>query len=324
MSRDRVYDAVVIGGGPGGSACAQWLKMLGFQPCVVEARERLGGLQNENSWLNRWIAAIPPGMTGHEVAQAMHDNVTGLDIPVLTLTTVHHIERRDDGLFRVSANGPDGPTVLLGRTVVLATGVKPKAGDLVRRANLLIGPGNAVASANVRGARVAILGGGDNAFENYGIVLDKGASKVRIFARSVRARVEFLEKVPPEHVLVGDCVVDASAMTVNGERYDHILVLYGWAANLDYLTGIEPAMTPRGFVAVDEECRTSVDGVYAVGELVQRWHPCCVTAMADGVVASKSIQRRLEADMASKLIGRMKRGASMLKALRGGEHKTAT
>ncbi len=40
-------------------------------------------------------------------------------------------------------------------------------------------------------------------------------------------------------------------------------------------------------------------------------HPCCATAMADGVVAAKEIQRRLESDFASKFAGLARRTVSL-------------
>lgn len=63
----RPFDAVVIGGGPAGSSCALWLKGLGYEPLLIEARERLGGLQAESPYRNAWIVALPEA-TGFGVA----------------------------------------------------------------------------------------------------------------------------------------------------------------------------------------------------------------------------------------------------------------
>ena len=308
------FDTVVIGGGPGGSSCAQWLRMLGFSPCIIDRRERLGGLQNENPYRNRWVVAATPGATGHDVAQAIHDNIHSLGIPVLLSTEVTDVVQERSNEFLIRTAGPASGVTISAKTVVLASGVQASAGNLTKRANLLIGHGNQVEEADFTGAKVAILGGGDNAFHNYPILLDRGAAEVRLFARTVRARLEFLEQVPPEHVYVGDYDVDDRRLKVNGEKFDKIIVLYGWSVNLDYMKSLEVAVDTRGFVVADRDCRTSLDGIFAIGEITQRLHPCCVTAMADGVTAAKSIQRLLEKDRTAQYIGKMKRIARLVTA----------
>jgi thioredoxin reductase (NADPH) len=303
----KLFDAVVIGGGPAGASCTQWLTMLGFSPTLIESRAVLGGLENDDPYPNRFIVTAAPGATGQDIARAIHDNVLALGIPLFLSTSVTAVERGPDGGFRIAAERLDGGVVLSCRNVVLASGVRAVSGGLTPGPRVLIGPGRQVEEAELAGARVAILGGGDNAFENHGLVLRKGATAVRIFARSIRARLELLQSVPPEDVHVGAYAVDPERLTVAGEPFDVILVLYGWEPNLAYASGLGLAVHERGFVAVDAHCRSSVEGVYAIGEVAQRWHPCCVTAMADGVVAAKAIQARLEADRAAPMLARMRR-----------------
>lgn len=113
--------------------------------------------------------------------------------------------------------------------------------------------------------------------------------------------------MPPEDVRTGAYVVDPERLTVAGERFDVILVLYGWAPNLGWAHALGLDRDARGFVAVDADCRASIEGVYAIGEVAQRWHPCCVTAMADGVVAAKAIQARLEGNRAAAIVARTRR-----------------
>ncbi|CAF3968921.1 unnamed protein product, partial [Rotaria sordida] len=93
----------------------------------------------------------------------------------------------------------------------------------------------------------------------------------------------------------GACQIDTVTNTVNGEKYDRIVVLYGWTTFLPFIEKFKIEKNAKGFVTTNNAtCETSEAGIYAIGEVVQRAHPCCVTAMADGVVAAKSIQRKLE------------------------------
>lgn len=307
-----LFDAIIVGAGPAGVSCAVWLQQLGFRAALVDKHDRCGGLQLSNPYTNTWIATSAD-VHGADVARALHANAVRHGVS-LHLSRTATGATQEDGAWVVGLS--DG-TVLRGRRLVLAGGVVPKTGGILARASLMVGPGPQVAQTDFAGARVAILGGGDSAFENHAFVSDRGAACVHIYARSLKARLEMLEKVPAEDVFVGAFEFDAQHNRVNGQAYDSVLVLFGYEANRASLLGLEPAMQANGFVQTDASCRTSLPGVYAIGELAQRAHPCCVTAMADGVVAAKAIQRELEADASTRYLKTARRGLGLLKKLGG-------
>lgn len=301
-----MFDTIIIGAGPAGVSCAVWLKQLGFSPVLVDKNDQCGGLQLSNPYTNTWIATSANAY-GKDVAAAMQANVVrhGIELRLGTLAVAASVTAD-----AVAVNLAGGER-LLGKFLVLAGGVSPKSGGMASRLGLLVGPGPAVASADFKGASVAVLGGGDSAFENYEVAANRGAASVTIFARSLKARSEMLAKVPPEDVIVGPYLVDQGTGAINGKKYDQVLVLYGYEASKSALLGLELAMRQDGYVATDPECLTSNPRVYATGELAARAHPCCVTAMADGVVTAKAIQRRLEASLASRYVGLVRRAASL-------------
>ena len=294
------FDAIVVGGGPAGASCALWLRLLGFSPAIIEQRTRLGGLQNDSPYQNEWIAPLV-GLSGREVAYNIHRNIVSRDIACFLATSVKSIVRAPGG-FIVHAADLHGNRRLLASHVVLASGVRPANGGLSAGPRMLIGPGASITDTDFSGRSVAILGGGDNAFENFHFIRERGAAEVHVYARTVRARREFIEKTPREYLRTGQYSVDGDAMTVSGSPYDFIVVLYGWFPNLDYVDEFNLARDSKGFIATDSRTtETSVPNVFAIGEVAQRMHPCCVTSMADGVVAAKEIQRRIEAGSQSTL-----------------------
>ncbi|MEP9353641.1 NAD(P)/FAD-dependent oxidoreductase [Xanthobacter sp. KR7-65] len=300
-----MFDAVIIGGGPAGSSCALWLKMLGFRPCLVERRQALGGLQNDNPYPNAWIAPVRD-KTGLEIAADIDRHLKEHDIVCRLGEAVSELEVVKGG-FRVTTTGGE---IILGRTCVLATGVRPVKGGFTDSDTVIIGPGQTLFNAGFEGRSVAILGGGDNAFENYIFVRKRGAGRITLFARTIRARREFLEKVPPADVRIGPYAVDPAEPSVDGARFDRILVLYGWEPYLPYARHLNLRRDPRGFVETSVDCETAIPGLYAIGEIAQRMHPCCVTSMADGVVAAKAIQRTLEQDAVARFAERVRRAAA--------------
>ncbi|HTH61189.1 MAG TPA: NAD(P)/FAD-dependent oxidoreductase [Paraburkholderia sp.] len=288
------FDAIIVGGGPAGASCALWLKQLQLRACIVERRPGLGGLQNESVSRNDWIAPVV-GLRGEEVAHSMHINIVSHGIACRLGTSVESVTTGADG-FVVDIAGAACKDSLSAPYLVLASGVRPANGGLRASPNLIVGPGKQIAERDFHGKSVAVLGGGDNAFENYEFIRAKKAAKVHIHARSIGARREFLERIPVEDVSVGPYEVDPDKMTVAGQPYDIIAVFYGWTPSLEFMHDLDLARDAKGFVVTDRgTAETSIPNLFAIGEVAQRMHPCCVTSMADGVVAAKAIQRRIEA-----------------------------
>ncbi|MES2772077.1 MAG: FAD-dependent oxidoreductase [Pseudomonadota bacterium] len=297
---NSLFDALIIGGGSAGASCALWLKLLGLNPCIIERNDRLGGLQADSPYLNPWIVSSRP-QAGSAIAAEMQHNILTQGIACRFSETVRRLEKNTQGFTVHSANG----NKLRGKTLVLASGVRPVSGNLNATPRLLIGPSARIAQHNFAGQSVAILGGGDNAFEHYLLIKATSASqngtengnvaaaKITLFARSIRARQAFRAQIPDCDIQLGEYQVCAEQNSVNHQHYDWILVMYGWTPELNYAQELGLARDERGFLRTDTHCQTSVPGIYAIGEVTQRMHPCCVTAMADGVVAAKAIERTL-------------------------------
>ncbi len=303
----RLFDALIIGGGPAGVSCAIWLARLGFSAMLLEARGKVGGLCLDHPFLDDWNASLP-GMTGPQVAENLAVSLQQAGVQARLSCPVDRLELAGSG-FGVAAAGLSRP--LRARHIVLATGVRARslpdaqvnigANQYVEAASaalppeVLVGPGTHIVAQEFRGKRVAVLGGGDNAFENAIYAAEHGAQSVRIFARNIRAQQQFVRKVSSDSIVTGAYEVVAAQRSVNGEPYDLILVFYGWEPCVHFADGLGLNRSKRGFIATDmQTAQTSCPGVYAIGEVAQRQHPCVVTALADGVTAAKAIQARIE------------------------------
>ena len=290
---DGIFDAAIIGAGPAGCACATWLKQLGFSPLLIDQQAECGGIQLQNAYSNTWIPSSY-AVSGKDVAIAMHKNVVSLKID-LHLETTSLDAARTDGGFSIDVIKKNDKHKFRSKYLVLAGGIIPKSGGFTERPGILIGSTQKTAATNFTGKRVAILGGGDNAFENYIFAQSGGAKALSIFSRSKpRAQRNFINKVPAKDVLIGPFDCNQEKNTVNGQHFDYIIVMFGYEVSHGSLLGLEPKRRPDGYVLTNAECQTSLDGVFAIGEITQRTHPCCVTAMADGIIAAKALQGLLE------------------------------
>ena len=172
-------DAIIAGGGPAGAACAIWLRQLGADVLLIEAQDRLGGLQRRSPYENLWIPGVR-GRTGQEVAEALDAHVAALDIPVLRGCPVTQVAA--DGRRVTTPRGD-----FAARFLVIATGSKPRGGGFTAAANVAIGPGAAMEALDVADKPVAILGGGDNAFDQARFVRDRGGRPTLFSRRAPRA-----------------------------------------------------------------------------------------------------------------------------------------
>ncbi|ESR25709.1 NAD(P)/FAD-dependent oxidoreductase [Lutibaculum baratangense] len=283
------FDCAVVGAGPAGASCAVWLARLGLRPVLLEADARPGGATAKSPYRNDWLATSP-GATGEDLARQIARSLELSGVDLRCGARVASVGRERD-VFLLSVDGQAVP--IAARTVVLAGGCSPVADGFPDDPRILVGPGAQIFHHEFAGLDVAVLGGGDNGFENAAFVLEKGARRVDLYARSVRARPDFVAAVPAGSVTAGPYEVGADGLAVNGRRYDRVLVMYGFRPDLGILA-TPPDTDARGHpVTARDTAETSASGVYAIGEIAGRAHPCVATALGEGVVAAKAIERRL-------------------------------
>lgn len=289
----RMKDALIVGAGPAGASCALWLARLGLSPLLADARGQAGGLLNDSPYRNDWIVT-QPGVSGVDLSEGIGLALAAAGVPMLLGALATKAERIHAG-FRVTfALAGEEKTVEASR-LVIATGVRARSGGLRPSERVLVGPGPAVASYDFAGKSVAILGGGDNAFENYGFAKRGGGREVHIYARAVRAARMFANEVAPADLHIGPFEADDDNIRVNGRPYDVLLVMFGWEPVPVFDADFSFRKDERGFFQVDfRTCETNESGIFAIGEATALRHPCVVTAMSDGIAAAKAIQRQTE------------------------------
>ena len=204
--------------------------------------------------------------------------------------------------------------------LVIASGMRPRAPlELTALAaqapqSCLIGAGELRLDAFAPGQRVAILGGGDNAFENAHHLARRGVKVDLYYRGQPRARREWRDRcaaLSPDITLHPQTVTAEFAARGNGEkgkegatgvvfrangapRYaDALAVMYGYQPNTDTLARLAPwlgaALDGEGFVQVDEYQRTGIARLYAIGDVTNRPLPCLPSAIGQGSVAAKAI-----------------------------------
>src|SRR5262249_44074118 len=167
------------------------------------------------------------------------------------------------------------------------------------------------------GSHVAVIGGGDNAFDVSRMLAEKGV-RVTVVLRAESPRAPPLPVARPRpHQAAGMARVmaertiaalDDSASGVRvrlqggGEiEADHVVLLFGYRPNTNepWLAELALATDALGYLAVDGNMETSCRGVFAVGDVANPAHPCIATAIGSGTVAARAIEKRLARERAS-------------------------
>jgi thioredoxin reductase (NADPH) len=194
------------------------------------------------------------------------------------------------------------------RALIIATGVRRRRLNIEGETELR---GNGVIESGVRdraqasGRDVVIVGGGDAAVENALILSDEAAS-VRLLHRrdQFTARPEFLseleaksnievmrnvvlEKIEGGSRVTGVEIRNTSTGEVSRLPADIVLVRIGVEPNSQLVSGILD-VDEHGYVVVDASGRTSVEGIYAAGDVANPVSPTLNTAAGTGATAAKS------------------------------------
>lgn len=308
------FFATIIGGGPAGASCGLWLKHLDIPSILFEKDLTLGGLQRSvPAPLSNHYLVSSAGMRAKQIAESIHENLARHGVNFLTHAEVTSVV--DDGeWFHIKAATANGTYEVASKNIVLASGVQFKRDKFEPSDSVFIGSANdqvRVASNRFfEGKHVAILGGGDNAMETYEYIAAQNPGKLLVFARNLRASNSRSSKVNHEHILGlengydvfvnrgpnGTHMITTRDDPFSRYGFHYLVVNYGFEAIRVLPEALDPKRTERGFIEVDDSCKTSNPRIFAIGESTQRMHPCVATAMADGVVAAKALEKKFAAE----------------------------
>ncbi len=308
---DKPYDAVIAGGGPAGLTAALYLARAGCRVLVLE-KKHFGGQIAITENVENYPGLDP--VPGWELAQTMRrqaerfgaelvmGEVTGLEAAG-NIKTVHSTL---------------GSFCSLG--ILLAPGSRPKnAGFWGEDAFRGRGVSNCATCDGrfFEGKEVFVIGGGYAAAEES-VFLARFARHVTVLIRregfSCPAAVAQAAENHPKITVLPHTVMEQITGTKGPEyaRYKNIqtgeiteyrapegeifgvFVFTGYAPDTDFLRGTVE-LDARGHIITDEACRTSVDGVYGVGDACVKSLRQVVTAVADGALGAVELEQYVAA-----------------------------
>lgn len=298
----------IIGAGPSGLSCALWLSNQGYSPIVLERASLPCGMLRFNHHNNDWLLGFS-GTTGCSIGDRFLEHIRHKNINIITSALIISIISEAER-FTLNFTGSEQSKQIMVDFLVIASGTRPRTPvELVKLAaqfpdNFFIGAGCLHVDSFTAGQRVAMLGGGDNAFENAYHLAQRGVS-VDIYCRAeTRARREWVARcrIAQNITIYAQTTVDQFNLSgkkvcflANNkhQQVDAVVVMYGYEPNTDTLRQIAPwlntAINEDGFIKVNTYQKTSIDRLYAIGDVTDRPLPCLPSAIAQGSIAAKAI-----------------------------------
>jgi thioredoxin reductase (NADPH) len=291
------YDVIIVGGGPAGLAAALYTARLNLKTVILD-RGPLGG-----QLLNTELVEDYPGfdsILGSELAMKMGEHARKFGVEVRDFEPVKEIDVEGDTKVVRLESGEE----LRAPALIMAAGGLPRYLEVPGEKEFW---GRGVSYCAVcdgaffKGQELAVIGGGDAAVEE-GDFLTRYASRVYILHRrsELRAQPILVERARENKKI--EFIFDAHVKTITGDGKVHsiqyeqhgktkelnvggVFIFIGFVPNSSLLK-IHVDHDPAGYIVTDRNMQTSVDGIWAVGDVRAQLTKQIATAVGDGTTAA--------------------------------------
>jgi len=300
------YDLVIIGGGPAGLTAGLYAARANMNAVLFEGKD-VGGEILNTDLIEDW-----PGeesITGRALADKMAKHAQKFGLRVETYAPVEKIRTEGDRKIITMADGTTNTAL----AVIVSVGGEPiKLG--IPGEEEFHGRGVSYCAvcdgAFFKGADLAIIGGGDSAFQE-GLFLTRFAKKLYVVHRRAEFRaqailqdrllgMEQVETLAPAQVqeIGGDGDVKWIDIARDGKTervpVEGVFVFIGFKPVGRHLFEEHIDHDPSGYLITDQYMQTNIPGVYAVGDTRQQLAKQITTAVGDATTAVLHAERYIE------------------------------
>jgi thioredoxin reductase (NADPH) len=291
------YDVIIVGGGPAGLAAALYTARLDLKTVVLD-RGPLGG-----QLLNTELVEDYPGfesVLGSDLATKMGDHARRFGVEVRDFEPVQEIDVEGNTKVVRLESGEE----LRAPALIMAAGGLPRYLEVPGEKEFW---GRGVSYCAVcdgaffKGQELAVIGGGDAAVEE-GEFLTRYASKVYILHRrsELRAQPILVDRARANPKI--EFIFDAKVNAIEGDQKVHVVryvqhgeekelkvggvfVFIGFVPN-SALLKVHVDHDEAGYITTDRNMQTSVEGIWAVGDVRSQLTKQIATAVGDGTTAA--------------------------------------
>lgn len=304
----KVYDVIILGGGPSGLTAAIYTSRADLGTLVLAGNPPGGQLMLTTEVEN--YPGFPEGIMGPELVQNFRVQAERFDAEVSDENAVDVRGNVDEG-FRITT---DSGNEYHGRTVIVATGASARWLELPSEQKLRGKGVSACATCDgffFKNKVVAVVGGGDAALEEA-TFLTKFATKIYIIVRgnkdNLRAskimqkrafenpKIEFIFNSTVTEVL-GENAVSGLVInnSVTGEDsvlsdVEGLFVAIGHTPNTAFLKNLID-LDAKGYAVATEHTYSSISGIFIAGDVYDHRYRQAITAAGFGCMAALDVEK---------------------------------
>jgi thioredoxin reductase (NADPH) len=306
MGETKYYEVIIIGGGPAGLTAGLYTSRSRLNTLLIEIG-LLGGQMTTTEVIENY-PGFPQGITGDELSRLMEEQAKRFGLEVASEEVVE-VEREGD-VKVVKAND----STYRCKALIICTGNEWRKLGIPGEKEFT-GKGVSYCAtcdgAFFQDSQIVVVGGGDSALTEA-LYLTKFAKELTILHRrdALRGTKIYQERVfanPKIKMLwstviqeiKGDSVV-RSILVKNvktGEireiNTEGVFLFVGLSPRTEFLKGLVK-LDEGGYIMTDENCETSVKGIFAAGDCRKKLLRQVSTAVGDGAIAAFAAEKYLE------------------------------
>lgn len=296
-----LQDVTIIGGGPAGASAAIYSARKGLNVTLIA--DRIGGQVKDTMGIENFISV--PKTTGPELVSSLEAHMADYQI-----TTKQHLRvEKIDAEQKIKTLHLSSGEIIKTKTVIIATGARwRELGVPGEKEN--IGKGVAYCphcdGPFFKGKDVAVIGGGNSGVE-AALDLSNMVKSVTVFEFMPQLKadqilvdkaestnnIEIITNVATKKIEAIDQKVssiqfqDRSNEAIYNKNIDGVFVQIGLVPNSQFLQDTVE-LNSYGEIEIDDHCKTSVDGIYACGDVTTVPYKQIVISMGEGAKAALS------------------------------------
>lgn len=306
---EELFDLIIIGGGPGGLGAAIYAGRSKLKTLVIEKGSYGGRIKDTKEIMN--YPGVPK-VSGRELMERFKDHAGLFPTIKWMRTTVKGIEK-EENIIKVQTKRKGD---FFAKTLILDLGTQPRVLGIPGEKEFT-GRGVAYCATCDADAfkeqHVFVLGSGDQAIEEAGYI-SKFASKVTVIVLHEENHLDCNEVAAQEAYKNEkiDFIWNSTLQEVKGDDKVRSVVVKNIktgkltkyeAGGVFFFVGMAPATEfaedvvecdSQGYIKVNKEKQTSVNGIYAIGDCTDTYLRQVITAVSDGAVASVSSERYIK------------------------------
>jgi len=302
-----MHDVVIIGAGPAGLSAARWGDELGLDTLLLEANEEVGGqLRWIHNRIDNYLGLHAD--SGQQLRELFIEQTSACDFDQWTGVRIESVDLKAKRVRLQSGEE------LQSIAIIIATGLRRRRlgipGELEFEGRGIIESGKRDRD-QFAGKDVCVIGGGDAAAENALLLAEVCPTVTLVHRdRKMRARREFTEQLHTHHCItvfpesnvrriLGNDRVEAveieraAALKPFQMAVQGVVIRIGFEPNTDFVRD-QLELDNRGYVIVDSRHETSVENVFAIGDVSNPSAPTIAGAVGAGATAAKVVAARLQ------------------------------